>query len=96
VTVTTVGYGDIVPVTGAGKFFASIIILLGIGLFALLTANISPTAPCAIRRACDAWRGGRCDGWDGGEYGAVCAVPAPIRNWCPGGDAGRGARCSAW
>ncbi len=41
VTVTTVGYGDIVPVTGAGKFFASLIILLGIGLFALLTANIS-------------------------------------------------------
>ncbi len=41
VTVTTVGYGDIVPVTGAGKFFASILILLGIGLFALLTANIS-------------------------------------------------------
>ncbi len=41
VTVTTVGYGDIVPVTGPGKFFASLLILLGIGLFALLTANIS-------------------------------------------------------
>jgi voltage-gated potassium channel len=41
VTVTTVGYGDVVPQTGAGKFFASLLILLGVGLFSLLTANIS-------------------------------------------------------
>ncbi len=41
VTVTTVGYGDIVPTTPAGKLFASLLILLGIGLFSLLTANIS-------------------------------------------------------
>ena len=41
VTVTTVGYGDVVPVSGAGKFFASLLILLGVGLFSLLTANIS-------------------------------------------------------
>lgn len=41
VTVTTVGYGDIVPETQAGKFFASVLILFGIGLFSLLTANFS-------------------------------------------------------
>lgn len=41
VTITTVGYGDIVPVSGLGKFFGSLLILLGIGLFAMLTANIS-------------------------------------------------------
>ncbi|MBD3610465.1 MAG: potassium channel family protein [Gammaproteobacteria bacterium] len=41
VTVTTVGYGDVVPVSGAGKFFASLLILLGIGVFSLLTANVS-------------------------------------------------------
>lgn len=41
VTVTTVGYGDIVPVTGAGKLFAALLILLGVGLFSLMTANFS-------------------------------------------------------
>ena len=34
-TVTTVGYGDIYPVTPFGKFIASVIAILGIGVFAL-------------------------------------------------------------
>lgn len=41
VTVTTVGYGDIVPSSVAGKLFGAVLILLGIGLFSLLTANFS-------------------------------------------------------
>lgn len=41
VTVTTVGYGDIVPVSTAGRLFGAILILMGIGLFSLLTANFS-------------------------------------------------------
>lgn len=36
-TLTTVGYGDIYPMTGLGKFMASIIAILGIGMFALPT-----------------------------------------------------------
>ena len=36
-TLTTVGYGDIYPVTILGKLFASIISILGIGMFALPT-----------------------------------------------------------
>ena len=35
VTLTTVGYGDIYPVTPFGKFIGAVIALLGIGLFAL-------------------------------------------------------------
>ncbi|BCX81077.1 voltage-gated potassium channel [Methylomarinovum caldicuralii] len=41
VTVSTVGYGDYVPVSTWGRILAIFIILLGIGLFALLTAQIS-------------------------------------------------------
>jgi voltage-gated potassium channel len=41
VTVTTVGYGDIVPQTPAGKLFGSFLILLGVALFALMTASFS-------------------------------------------------------
>jgi len=34
-TLTTVGYGDVYPVTGFGKFMAGIMAILGVGLFAL-------------------------------------------------------------
>lgn len=40
-TLTTVGYGDIYPVTGLGKFLSGIIALLGIGIVALPTGIIS-------------------------------------------------------
>ncbi len=36
-TLTTVGYGDIYPVTVLGKLCASVIAVLGIGMFALPT-----------------------------------------------------------
>ena len=35
VTVTTVGYGDIVPVTPVGKFFASLLMITGVFVVAL-------------------------------------------------------------
>jgi voltage-gated potassium channel len=40
-TLTTVGYGDVYPVTSLGKFFGTIIAILGIGLFALPAAILS-------------------------------------------------------
>jgi len=36
-TLTTVGYGDVYPITAAGRFLASVIAVLGIGMFALPT-----------------------------------------------------------
>lgn len=36
-TLTTVGYGDVYPVTAWGKFFGSLIAVFGIGMFALPT-----------------------------------------------------------
>lgn len=40
-TLTTVGYGDVYPVTGWGKLISGIIALLGIGLVALPTGILS-------------------------------------------------------
>ncbi|MBY5957690.1 ion transporter [Membranicola marinus] len=40
-TLTTVGYGDVYPITGVGKFVSGIIAVTGIGLIALPTALIS-------------------------------------------------------
>ena len=41
VTLTTVGYGDVYPVTIIGKILSSVIALLGIGLFALSPGILS-------------------------------------------------------
>ena len=41
VTITTVGYGDVVPVSAGGRVIGAILILLGVGLFAMLTASFS-------------------------------------------------------
>src|SRR5690606_23909340 len=41
VTLTTVGFGDIAPATGAGKFVASIIMLLGYAIIAVPTGIVS-------------------------------------------------------
>lgn len=35
ITLTTVGYGDVVPITSGGKMFAGLISLIGIGMMAL-------------------------------------------------------------
>jgi voltage-gated potassium channel len=41
VTLSHTGYGDIVPHNGSGRFFGAMIILLGVVLISLFTANLS-------------------------------------------------------
>jgi voltage-gated potassium channel len=41
VTMTTVGYGDIAPITVAGKFLASVVMILGYGVIAVPTGIVT-------------------------------------------------------
>ena len=49
VTITTVGYGDIAPVTSLGKFVASIIMLLGYGIIAVPTGIVTTEMALAAK-----------------------------------------------
>jgi voltage-gated potassium channel len=50
-TLTTVGYGDIYPVTPLGKLLGGVIAILGIGLFALPTGILAAGTTEEIERA---------------------------------------------
>ncbi len=50
VTITTVGYGDIAPVTPTGKFIASVMMFIGYGIIAVPTGIITTEMASAARR----------------------------------------------
>ncbi|MEQ9814474.1 MAG: cyclic nucleotide-gated ion channel [Azospirillaceae bacterium] len=50
VTMTTVGYGDVVPMTGPGKVVAGLLMVCGIGLFALPAAILAAGFTREIRQ----------------------------------------------
>lgn len=49
-TLTTVGYGDVFPITPLGKLFSAFIVFLGIGLFALPTGILASGFAEAINK----------------------------------------------
>ena len=49
VTITTVGYGDISPVTPLGKFIASIMMFIGYGIIAVPTGIITTDIAMAVK-----------------------------------------------
>lgn len=49
-TVTTVGYGDTVPTTVAGRLVAAIVMIVGIGFIAVVTAAITAAFIESARR----------------------------------------------
>jgi len=50
VTITTVGYGDISPVTPMGKFIASVMMFIGYGIIAVPTGIITTEMASAARK----------------------------------------------
>ncbi len=49
VTLTTVGYGDVYPITTAGKVFASIVMFIGIGVVAVPSGLIASALTRIVR-----------------------------------------------
>jgi len=49
-TVTTVGYGDNVPTSSAGRFVAVLVMFVGIGFLTVVTAAITSTFVAQARR----------------------------------------------
>lgn len=55
-TLTTVGYGDVTPITGGGKLFAGITAVTGIGLIAMPTGILAAAFSDALQRHRDVER----------------------------------------
>lgn len=50
ITLTTIGYGDVYPITPAGKFVAGLVAISGIGLIAMPTGILAPAFSEATRK----------------------------------------------
>ncbi|MEE9385001.1 MAG: ion transporter [Nannocystaceae bacterium] len=70
VTLTTVGYGDVYPVTPVGQAIGAVIATLGIGLFALPTAILGASFLDALRNERETASRGNCPhcGGDLGDH----------------------------
>jgi voltage-gated potassium channel len=80
VTVATVGFGDLVPVTALGRLIASMLILIGYGIIAVPTGIYTAELVSSVRQARDSRHCGAC-GLPGHEPDAAfcrgCGGPVP-------------------
>ncbi len=51
-TLTTVGYGDVYPVTAVGRFFGALTAIIGIGLIAMPTGILASAFSEAFQEQC--------------------------------------------
>jgi len=66
VTLTTVGYGDVVPATDAGRFFSGIIVILGIGIAALPAGIIAGGFTRELQKRAEKFRLVAHEAWEDG------------------------------
>ncbi len=55
-TLTTVGYGDITPITTGGKMFGALITVVGVGMVALPTGILASAYTDQLRRRSETYR----------------------------------------
>jgi voltage-gated potassium channel len=98
VTLTTVGYGDIYPITPLGKLIGTVVVILGIGLFALPAGILASGFMEVLQQKREHQRivcpyCGRCI--DGGEVDTVYVIdddPAKMKGMPPVMDEQEGCR----
>lgn len=56
VTLSTVGYGELVPATSAGKIGTTVFIFVGLGVFALVIQQLAEIAAARRRNRGTGWR----------------------------------------
>jgi len=74
VTITTVGFGDITPHTGPGRFLASLLMILGYAIIAVPTGIVSSELVQGQRRAEPSERCPSCDATEHTSDARFCRV----------------------
>jgi voltage-gated potassium channel len=85
-TLTTVGYGDMVPVTMAGRMLGGIVSIIGIGTLALFSGLITVGFLDQLKNRREQPQSGRAPGEQDGEAALAfdrAVVPAPVNGICP-------------
>lgn len=79
VTITTVGYGDVAPVTVLGKLMASVIMLTGFAILAVPTGVLTVELGREISRSRRRPVGCRECGWEDHDHRAICCQQCGTR-----------------